>query len=637
MPEPITFQQFREEWLSDVQAGSPTATELGHRFATKVLMQWREITDASDDLVFCDGSGDGGIDIGYLDRGEDADFEPDNADQGDTWYLVQSKYGSAFRGNETLLNEGQKVIDTLDGRRRQLNSLAEGLLERLLQFRRQASDRDKIVLVYATEEPLSEDEKRAMGDVRAMGRERLGPVFDVEAVSIETIYLRTLEQMAAAESERIRASLRATLMPWGDDVLVGCVGLFDLYEFLKSYRDQTQDLDQLYEKNVRRFLGSRGRVNKAIQETLKENPDRFGLYNNGITIVVTEFHSDGNAFLLVDPYVVNGCQTTRTIWEVFQRKLEAGGSGVDPELQRWQGKARQGMVVSKIVKVGNDGENLLQAITRYTNSQNAVREKDFLALTSDFKTWANRMAEQFGIFLEVQRGAWDSQRAYQRQHPNTQQFQDSANAFDLVKVYGAGWLGDAGMAFNKNAPFLPNGSIFKRIVNNEDGGDPFGVEDLYASFRLQQAADQYRFGRGAPQAARRQTRFLFYMVVIDLLKDVLIRSGNARPSPKDYTRALLKLTMPRNEEAAKALYDAAVEAIDRYLTQGEEDAVFNEPAFQNTYNNDLNAFLKWEQLGKSDDSTPRMRQLLSVTKAAMGMGPTAPRRKISEAIVEQEA
>jgi hypothetical protein len=56
---------------------------------------------------------------------------------------------------------------------------------------------------------------------------------------------------------------------------------------------------------------------------------------------------------------------------------------------------------------------LLEAITRYTNSQNAVREKDFLALTSDFKTWARQMAERYGVYLEIQRGGWDSRRALQ--------------------------------------------------------------------------------------------------------------------------------------------------------------------------------------------------------------------------------
>ncbi len=65
------------------------------------------------------------------------------------------------------------MVDTLDGRRANLSSLATGLLERLTNFRRQASDRDRIMLVFATVDPLDENQLRALNDVGAMGRERL--------------------------------------------------------------------------------------------------------------------------------------------------------------------------------------------------------------------------------------------------------------------------------------------------------------------------------------------------------------------------------------------------------------------------------------------------------------------------------
>ena len=91
------------------------------------MTHWRDIEDSSDDLVYCDGAGDGGIDIAYLDRG-DADTNGESAGNGDTWYLVQSKYGSAFRGTNTLIEESQKVIDTLDGQRPRLSSLVQNIL-----------------------------------------------------------------------------------------------------------------------------------------------------------------------------------------------------------------------------------------------------------------------------------------------------------------------------------------------------------------------------------------------------------------------------------------------------------------------------------------------------------------------------
>ena len=65
--------------------------------------------------------------------------------------------------------------------------------------------------------------------------------------------------------------------------------------------------------------------------------------------------------------------------------------------------------------------------------------------------------------------------------------------------------------------------MFKRIPPApEEGQVPFGVEDLYACLLLQEAPEKLGFGRGA-RLTRRQSRFLFYMIVLNLLKDVLNR------------------------------------------------------------------------------------------------------------------
>jgi hypothetical protein len=617
--EGVEFTAFRDQWLSDVTRGNPSTVELGRRFSQKLIQQWRDVDDSSPDLVYCDGAGDGGIDIAYLDRGAEDD-DAGSAANGNAWYLVQSKYGSAFQGNTTLLVEGQKVIDTLDGRRPRLSSLAAGLLERLTAFRSAASEHDRIVLLFATELPVDDAQKRALEDLRAMGRARLGGMFEVESLSIQTIFERTLEETQVSILEQRTVPLAAALVASGPNLLVGSTSLTNLHQFLHAYRDKTQDLDQLYEKNVRRFLGARGKVNKAMQETLRTAPDQFGLYNNGITIVVTHFEAGGDGrFHLVDPYIVNGCQTTRTVWEVCHARLDSGATGSDPGLDAWRAKAEQGVVVTKVVKVGSDGEALLQAITRYTNSQNAVREKDFLALTSDFKTWAGQVAERYGVYLEIQRGAWDSRRALQKQRSDLRQFSEMANAFELLKVYGAGWLGEAGLAFGKNAPFIPNGTVFKRIISQggASDGEPFGADDLYAAYLLRRAADEAGFGRGATEDSRRQTRFIFFMVVVELLREVLSRAGMPTTS-RSLSGSVIRLWQPEHQQAQDALVNTALELIGSYLTKGGDTSLFEEPAYKTTFFFDLNAFLKWERLGKTEADTPRFRALLTMTKLYMG-------------------
>jgi hypothetical protein len=610
----VSFENFRAAWLESVQAGNPSTVDLGRRFALKLISQILDADEASADIVYCDGAGDGGIDVAILDTGPDeSNAEPEQS--GHRWYLVQSKYGSAFRSTSTLLAEGQKIIETLDGRRTQLSSITQGLLERLQNFRNGAGPSDSIVLVFGTENPLDEDEKRALADLRVMGRARLGAFFDVESISIETVYRRLQEAHEAEQEDRLKVDLRAQLVPSGEDLLIGSVGLLDMYDFLRAYRDKTGDLDQIFEKNVRRFLGARGRVNKGMQETLRDAPERFGLYNNGITVVASTYSQREGGVTLTEPFIVNGCQTSRTLWEVFHNRLAAGGTGVNPEIEAWKDKARDGVAVLKIVRTGDQGDNLLHAITRYTNSQNAVREKDFIALTGDFQRWKRELADQYNLYLEIQRGGWDSQRALQTSNPQTHQFERSANAADLIKVYGAGWLGEPGLAFGKNPPFLPNGSVFNRIVNSESaGGAGFGAPDVYAAYLLQQAANRYGFGRGAEKQSRSQTKFLFYYVTIELLRDALSKEGRPADS-RSISHALIKLA--HSEEAQAALYDQSVELIDSYMTQASDNCVFKERSYVEDFNYDLNAFLKSTQLGKSE-TTPLLRDELGIQKSAMG-------------------
>jgi hypothetical protein len=64
--------------------------------------------------------------------------------------------------------------------------------------------------------------------------------------------------------------------------------------------------------------------------------------------------------------------------------------------------------------------------------------------------------------------------------------------------------------------------------------------------------------------------------------------------------------------------DAAVQVIDDYITNGAEDSIYLEPEYKKA--NDLNAFLKSEKLGKSDDFSPNLRTQLSMAKRIFRRG-----------------
>lgn len=614
MTQSVDFEAFRKEWLKDITQGNPSTVELGNRFSRKLITQWLEVDESTDDIVYCDGSGDGGIDIAYLNQSENLD---EASEEGDVWYLVQSKYGKAFSGSRTLLAEAQKIINTLDTKEKKLSSLAQDLLEKLLNFRAQASERDKLILVFATEQPLTDTEIEVLEDIKVIGQNRLGRIFDVESVSIATIHQRNIDSQVT----QIKIPLKANDAR-GDKLIVGSLKLRELYAFMKAYRNQKGDLDQLYEKNVRRFLGKQRKVNKAIKKTIEDEPENFGLYNNGVTIVVEDFERVGrgsaSGFNLVEPYIVNGCQTSKTIWNVLQNKLESGGTGSSKELMEWKEKLESGVVIVKIVKVGSEGQELLTRITKYTNSQNAVTEKDFMALTSNFRDWQRQIANKYYLFLEIQRGGWDSQKAYQRQNPSEYQFKEWANAFALFKVYGAGWLGEAGIALGKNQPFYPNGSIFKKITNKQENADLFGIDDLYAAYLLQKTANEkYKFGREGIES-RKFTRFLFYMIVIEMLKSVMI-DAKIKTSKANITQAFLKLFNSTNQLGCDALFEGATLLIDEYMTAEKTDSVYYEPQVVDRYK-DVKSYVRWDRLGKSKEDSPKLYDLLAIHQRLMKRG-----------------
>jgi len=133
---------------------------------------------------------------------------------------------------------------------------------------------------------------------------------------------------------------------------------------------------RLLEANVRSFLSvRRAGVNAGIQNTLRSAPRRFMAYNNGIVVVADEMRmaraGDGGVGIawLKGLQIVNGGQTTASIY--FAKKKFP-----DTDLSRVR-------VPAKIIVMREPDsvkeEALVSDISRFANSQNAVRQSDLSA------------------------------------------------------------------------------------------------------------------------------------------------------------------------------------------------------------------------------------------------------------------
>jgi hypothetical protein len=133
---------------------------------------------------------------------------------------------------------------------------------------------------------------------------------------------------------------------------------------------------RLLEANVRSFLSVKGKgVNAGIQNTLRSAPERFMAYNNGIVIVADEMRlgkpGDGSAGIawLKGLQIVNGGQTTASIY--FAKKKYP-----DTDLSRVRVPAK---IIVMRAQDSVKEEALVSDISRFANSQNAVRQSDLSA------------------------------------------------------------------------------------------------------------------------------------------------------------------------------------------------------------------------------------------------------------------
>lgn len=131
---------------------------------------------------------------------------------------------------------------------------------------------------------------------------------------------------------------------------------------------------RLLEGNVRSFLSVKGKVNKNIQVTIKNYPEMFFAYNNGIAATATELDtvmtSEGLKITRIkDLQIVNGGQTTASI----ANTLLTARKDENIDISRL-------FVPMKISVLEHSmSERIIPKISEYSNSQNKVDASDFFS------------------------------------------------------------------------------------------------------------------------------------------------------------------------------------------------------------------------------------------------------------------
>jgi hypothetical protein len=193
-------------------------------------------------------------------------------------------------------------------------------------------------------------------------------VWDMQRIYQQHNILAGKEKVEIDFPTNYNTELQCLKMNEGNPYVDAYLAIIPGITLAKIYKQYQQ---VLLEKNVRTFLQFKGKVNKGIRKTLREAPDMFFSYNNGISTTASEIElkeENDNLYItrLYDWQIVNGGQTTASI----------AASMTDKEVDLT--KVFVPMKIS-VIKDVEDADAIVKDISTYANSQTAIRNSDFSA------------------------------------------------------------------------------------------------------------------------------------------------------------------------------------------------------------------------------------------------------------------
>ena len=262
-------------------------------------------------------------------------------------------------------------------------------------------------------------------------------------------------------------------------VFTPVVSVFKMYQGAKD-KDYP-----IFDMNIREFLGKTG-VNKKIYDTLLNPKERsnFFYYNNGVTIICDKIGTietqdtgmpNADAKIeIYDPQIVNGCQTVNSIYEALRN--------IDP--LKLNEEFANTFVMLKILEIDKDSDEekeLYTNIVKYTNSQNSIDEKTFVANNDIFKR-LQKDFEDRGFLLLIKQSdknsfkqkykvittlkEKNSDRLAKFSLPTMKKADDVFIALDkLLQVFIAFVNGGQDAFIKKNRILQPNTSLFETATN----------------------------------------------------------------------------------------------------------------------------------------------------------------------------
>ncbi len=180
-----------------------------------------------------------------------------------------------------------------------------------------------------------------------------------------------IQRMYRKSQEQIEATFvfaKNVMMFSDENGDYGYSGVIPFCEFYKVICDENGSLKNVFEDNIRDFLGEHNYVNSDIEQTiLNGRNSAFCMLNNGITVVAHTAVLVSDKMTITSYQIVNGCQTSHILY-----------------LNRNADGASNLLIPIKIIVTAN--EELKNRITKATNNQTSITKEQLEALSTFQKT-----------------------------------------------------------------------------------------------------------------------------------------------------------------------------------------------------------------------------------------------------------
>ena len=441
----------------------------GHFYVKHVF----NIDDQTAKETLTDGGFDNGIDAIYI-----------SEDSTPILHFFQFK----FPNSENNLSEGytdDEIVKLGSGTQEFLESKEldesrwnEYLIEKHNVIRELASYEIKLWIVRYTNAKVTHQEKKLKKIAEQIYMSTLNNCSYIinGAQNIMELYETRFEKMYPTIYLNVLSSVQAQQFEVDSFKSINTVcSIKNLYDAV------TDNRDKIFDGNVR-YYNSKTEVTFGIRKTLIEQPEKFILMNNGITILAEEasFNLKGPKFTLKSASIINGAQTVGSILEVIDQ-------AEDKE------KYNESTVLVRILEIKNE-EDVINEIVNSLNTQTKMFSAYNISKDSRLRNIQTEINNSIDTphFLEIKYNEFNTMKKSRK----TEKFKkDVVSSEKLIQLYTAFFnlKSKASLAKSNSSELLKDDELINNALDRITKKDAIKILDLYKD--IQSVITDYRIYR----------------------------------------------------------------------------------------------------------------------------------------------